>query len=101
LRITNPDGSYQIVSTDADGKVKFPLLLSGNYIVDFLENGRLVRSVNVTSLPKTPAIGPERLNIFEVLAQQSWLLLIILGVVIFLVYRFYISSGKKGGKSKD
>ncbi len=100
LRITAPDGSYQVVPTDSKGKVTFPLSLAGNYKVEFLENGRLIKSVNVTSLPKSPVVPSERLTIFEVLAQQSWLLLIILGIAIFLAYRFYISSGKKGGKGK-
>jgi hypothetical protein len=94
LRITKPDGSVEIIKTDSDGKLNFALLQAGNYTIDLLVNGTVKKSITVTSLPKTPT-EPTTPTFFDVLAQNSVLLLVLL---VILVAAFWIL--RKPGKPK-
>lgn len=97
LRVTKPDGSYEVMTTDSNGQITLGLVLAGEYTVDLLVNGTVVKTLTVTALPKTP-VEPTTPTLFDVLAQQSWLLLLVLAILLFLVWRFYLSKGK--GKTK-
>jgi len=98
LKITKPDGSYEILKTGSDGKITFPLSQAGVYKIEFISSGTILDSLTVTASEKEPE--PEApMPILGVIAQVGvvFLLLILLLVGAFLIYRFFISKGK-GGK---
>ena len=101
LRITKPDGTVEIVKTDSNGKLNFALLQAGNYTIDLLINGSLKKTITVTALPKTTT-QPTTPTFFDVLAQNSFLLLILLVIVIgaYWVLRKPRTVRKKPGRLK-
>jgi len=96
LRVTNPDGSSEVVKTDSNGQITLSLALAGNYTVDLMANGIVKKSLVIPAIATEPG-ETGRLTLFDVLAQQSWLLLILLAVALFLAYRYFVS---RKGKNK-
>jgi len=96
LRVTNPDGSSEVVTTDSNGQITLSLALAGNYTIDLMANGTVKKSLIIPAIP-TGQEETGRLTLFDVLAQQSWLLLILLAVALFLAYRYFVS---RKGKNK-
>jgi hypothetical protein len=101
VRVTKPDGSYEVMTTDDNGQIKVALLQAGDYKVDLLVNGTLKKSITVKALPKTP-VEPSRPTFFDVLAQNSWVLLIILvvGIGAYMLLRKPRTVRKKPGRLK-
>ena len=97
LRVTHPDGTYEVLTTDSKGQVTLTFLQAGVYRFDLFVNGTIKKTLELTAVPKTPA-DPARPDFFDVLAQQSWILLIALLVILALIYWFYIAP--KGKKKK-
>ena len=95
LRVTKPDSTWEIVPV-SDGQLSILLDQEGDYSIDLLVNGKLVKSVVIQSLPKPPVPPAEGPSFFDVLAQPGMLLilLIILGAGAFLIYRFYFAAEK-------
>jgi len=93
LKVTKPDGSSELLTTDADGLVMLSLLQEGTYTIDLLVDG-VVKSFEIVSLPKTPVQPPEEPSTFDVIAQNGWLLLLLILVGAGLVY-WYTTGNKK------
>ena len=95
LRITKPDSTWELVPV-TDGQLSILLDQEGDYSIDLLVNGKLVKSVVIQSLLKPPMPPAEGPSFFDVLAQPGMLLilLIVLGAGAFLIYRFFFAGEK-------
>ena len=98
LKITKPDGSYDILTTDSDGQIIFPLFLAGNYTIEFISSGTKLASLTLAANENAPA-QEAPVSILGVIAQAvvGLLLLLLLLIGAFLIYKFFIAKGK-GGK---
>ena len=96
LRVTQPDGSSEVITTDSNGQITLSLALAGNYTIDLMANGTVKNSLIIPAI-SIASDETGRLTLFDVLAQQSWLLLILLAVALFLAYRYFVS---RKGKNK-
>jgi len=96
LVVTKPDGSWVILQTDSSGMASFLFDQTGDWKIELKKNGEIMSSVVVTALATPPTVPPGEPNFFDELAQQSWLLLILLLILGLLVYRYYFAG--KGSK---
>lgn len=94
LKITKPDGSSELLTTGPDGSFSLSLLQEGTYKIDLLVDGTLAKSFEIVSLPKTPVQPPQEPSILDVIAQNGWLLLLLILVGAGLVY-WYTTGNKK------
>jgi hypothetical protein len=102
LRITQPDGASEIVQTDSQGNALFSLDQAGEYTIELLVNGTATKTFRITSFGR--GVSPPVIRtptVFESITQAggSLILLVILAVVAFLVYRFYFAG--RGRKDVD
>lgn len=87
LRVTKPDGSYVFMTTDSNGRITLPFTQAGTYTVGIYVNGTLMKSLTVVSTAKAP-VTPSRPTIFDVLAQNTPLLLVLLVIVVLAYWMF-------------
>ncbi len=99
LKLTKPDGSYEILTTDSNGQIIFPLSLAGEYTIELMSGGTKLSSLSFEALAKP--LPPEApMSIFDVIAQAAGglllllLLFLILLVGAFLAFKFFFSKGK-------
>jgi len=98
LKVTNPDNSFVVLSTDASGKVTLLLTQRGEYTVELLVNGKLFGKLLITSMPRElPSEVPKP---SDILSQTGIvvILVILVAAVAFSIYEFFFRHKKKTKK---
>ncbi len=90
IRITSPDGTASTLRTDLNGRVRQLFGVPGVYRFDLIQNGTIVKSVTVTSVPRRGSPLDDLLSVASgsVIASLPWLLLLLLiGLGVYYYYR--------------
>jgi len=99
IKVTMPDGSFEVLTADSDGNVSFLVAETGAYTIDLMVNDNAEYTLILTSLSSS-SIAPGGIPLSLGFLAQAGVLLVfvvfVIAVLAFLVYYFFI--GGKGGE---
>ncbi len=89
IRVTTPDGRTSTLQTDSSGRIRQLFGSAGSYRFDLVQDGNIIRSVTISSVPKRGSGSDDLLAIISGTAATvfPWLLLVIL--IGFGIYYYY------------
>ena len=93
IQITDPSGKASSVKTGQDGAFRLPLTLEGTYKVALLQNGSVVKLVQVSALPRGGGEEKPPAGAGGDLLVPLLIILLLIAIGAFLYWR---SRGKKG-----
>jgi hypothetical protein len=100
LKVTRPDGSFYILTTDSTGKSIVQLTQAGNYTIELIVNRKLVSTAGINSIQRElPPVVPRTSDLLSSPLTLTIVLLII-AVVGFMVFRYFMGSKKPEKKRK-
>jgi parallel beta-helix repeat protein len=86
IRVTDPAGKVFSGKTDANGDFTLPLTLQGTYKVALLQDGEVVKELDIRALPKAPPAEPEKPTQASDELWPLWLILLLVLIVLIIIY---------------
>jgi len=100
LKVSRPDGSFYILTTDSTGKSIVQLTQAGNYTIELIVNSKLVSTAGISSIQRElPPVIPRTSDLLSSPLTLTIILLII-AVVGFMVFRYLMGAKKPEKKRK-
>jgi parallel beta-helix repeat protein len=86
IQVTDPAGKSLAGKTDANGDFVLPLTVEGTYKVALLQDGEVVKVLNIQALPKAPPSEPEKPTQASDEWWPLWLVILLAAIIIILLY---------------
>jgi parallel beta-helix repeat protein len=86
IQVTDPAGKSLAGKTDANGDFVLPLTVEGTYKVALLQDGEVVKTLNIQALPKAPPSEPEKPTQTSDEWWPLWLIILLALIIIILLY---------------
>jgi hypothetical protein len=86
IQITDPAGKMLNGRTDENGNFTLPLTVEGTYKIALLQDGDIVKVLEIQALPKAAPSEPEKPTQTSDELWPLWLLLLLVLIILVLVY---------------
>ena len=100
LQITDPMGKVLTGMTDSAGNFSLPLLTIGEYKVAYIQNGTVIKVVEINALPKAPPPSGENPPTAAGGGAAGTAVFAVIGLLVLIIAGLVLMRRGKGGKAK-